>query len=83
MSDLNANANQPMQDLDLFPVPERRIVLPVDMKVNYSTYVTLRVEDTLEASADSLVPEMMRVNSGTDLAAMPVGAQVCCCCCCC
>lgn len=74
---------EPIQDLDLFPIPERRIILPVNMKINYSTYVTLRVEDTLEASADSLVPEMMRINSGTDLAAMHVADQVCCCCCCC
>ena len=72
-----------MQDLDLFPIPERRIILPVNMKVNYSTYVTLRVEDTKEASADSLVPEMMKVNSATDLAAMHVADQVRCCCCCC
>ena len=66
-----------MQDLDLFPIPERRIILPVNMKVNYSTHVTLRVEDTEEASADSLVPEMMKVNSGTDLAAMHVADEVC------
>lgn len=64
----------------MFPIPERRIILPVNMKVNYSTFVTLRVEDTKEASADKLVPEMMRTNSGTDLAAMHVADQVCGCC---
>lgn len=65
-----------MQDLDLFHIPERRIVLPVNMKINYSTYVTLRVEDTPEASTDTLVPDMVKVNSATDLAAVYAAAQV-------
>lgn len=59
-----------VQDLDLFPIPERRIILPVNMKINYSTYVSLTAEDTVEASADALVPSMIKTNSNTDLAAM-------------
>lgn len=84
------------QDVGLFAISERRIVLPVNMKINYSTCVTLRTDETQEASADALVPNMVMVNSATELAALHVRDQVrfvllelwccwwrCCCCCCC
>lgn len=73
----NRNQSNHTQDLGLFPITARRIVLPVNMKMKYSTYVTLRVEDTLEASTENLVPDMMRINSATDLRGLDVTDQVC------
>ncbi|CAM9288314.1 unnamed protein product, partial [Ectocarpus sp. 8 AP-2014] len=60
----------PLKDLDLFPIPERRIILPVKMKMKYSTYVALTAGDTLEASTATLVTDMVQRNSESDLAAM-------------
>ncbi|CAM9823299.1 unnamed protein product, partial [Ectocarpus fasciculatus] len=60
----------PLKDLDLFPIPERRIILPVKMKIKYSTYVALTAGDTLEASTATLVTDMVQRNSESDLAAM-------------
>ncbi|CAB1109754.1 unnamed protein product [Ectocarpus sp. CCAP 1310/34] len=60
----------PLKDLDLFPIPERRIILPVKMKIKYSTYVALTAGDTLEATTATLVTDMMQRNSESDLAAM-------------
>ncbi|CAM9494605.1 unnamed protein product, partial [Hapterophycus canaliculatus] len=65
----------PLKDLGLFPITERRIVLPVNMKIKYSTYVTLRVEDTLEASTDNLVLDMIKDNGATNLAVLDVADQ--------
>lgn len=65
------------QDLDLFPIPERRIILPVKMKIKYSTYVALTAGDTLEASTATLVTDMVQRNSESDLAAMHTADLVC------
>lgn len=50
------------QDLGLFPIHERRIILPVNMRLSYETEVGLRMEDAPEAQTNTLVDDMIRHN---------------------
>lgn len=51
------------QDLDLYPIPERQIILPVNMRLDYSTSVTFRSDDAPEAETKNLVGDMVRLNT--------------------
>lgn len=50
------------QELDMFPIVERQIVLPVNMKLNYSTSVTIQ-GDAPEAETSSFISDVVKLNS--------------------
>ena len=54
---------------------ERQIVLPVRMKLDYSTSVTMKAGESPEAETNSLVDELVRLNSPVPSASDGMGAN--------